>query len=165
MPSIRDINSMTEDAFVAAFGSVFEHSPWIARRAWPGKPFADAADLHGKMCAVFRAASPEEQLGVIIAHPDLGERLAPLTAESVSEQAAAGLNVLTPDELEAFNRLNAAYKRKFSFPFIICARLNDKDKMLSAFSTRLENNRDEELLAALGQIELIARLRLQSLIP
>lgn len=165
MPSISEINSMTEDAFVGTFGSVFEHSPWIARRAWSEKPFVDIDDLHGKMCAVFRAATPEEQLDVIIAHPDLGERLAPLTAESVSEQTAAGLDLLTAGELDTFNRHNTAYKAKFGFPFIICARLNDKSKMLAAFSTRLENNRDEELLAALGQIELIAKLRLQSLIP
>jgi 2-oxo-4-hydroxy-4-carboxy-5-ureidoimidazoline decarboxylase len=164
MPSLPEINSMSEEAFVAAFGSVFEHSPWIARRAWSATPFENLDDLHGKMVAILREATPEEQFGVIIAHPDLGDRLTPLTAESTDEQAAAGLNRLTREELDRFQHLNAAYKEKFGFPFIICARLNDKDKMLAAFAARLENHRQEELLTALGQIELIARLRLESLI-
>lgn len=163
--TISEINALDQDAFTAAFGTIFEHSPWVARRSWENKPFADLADLHAKMCAVLRASTPEEQLGVIVAHPDLGERLAPLTADSVKEQASAGLDLLTPEELTLFNASNAAYKRKFGFPFIICARLNDKTKMLSAFDTRLKNERPEELETAIGQIELIALLRLQSIIP
>lgn len=163
--TLSNINAMDEDAFTAAFGSVFEHSPWIARLAWPSSPFSGLDDLHAKLCAILRSATPGEQMAVILAHPDLGERLVPLTPESVSEQASAGLNLLSPEELSLFNELNTAYKHKFGFPFVICARLNDKAKMLAAFKTRLENERDTEIQTALGQIELIAFLRLQSLLP
>jgi len=165
MPSIPEINSMSENAFVATFGSVFEHSPWIAEKAWSAKPFEDREDLLRKLCAVFRSASDEEQLGVIIAHPDLGDRLTALTPESTGEQAAAGLDRLSTNELLRFQENNTAYKAKFGFPFIICARLNDHTKMLDAFANRLTNDRATELLTALGQIELIAGLRLHSLIP
>jgi 2-oxo-4-hydroxy-4-carboxy-5-ureidoimidazoline decarboxylase len=165
MPTLSEINSMSEASFVGTFGSVFEHSPWIARRTWPSMPFGDLHDLHEKMCAVLRSATTQEQLGLIRAHPDLGERLAALTPESVGEQTSAGLDRLTEDELSRFTENNIAYKAKFGFPFIICARLNDSAKMLAAFARRLENNRDEEFLAAIEQIELIAKLRLQSLIP
>lgn len=165
MPTVDEINAMSEASFVEAFGSVFEHSPWIARRTWSSRPFSDREDLHRKMCATFRSATAEEQLGVIVAHPDLGDRLMALTPESTGEQAAAGLDQLTADELALFRQNNTAYKAKFGFPFIICARLNDKTKMLEAFSRRLANSRGEELDTALGQIELIAQLRLQTLIP
>lgn len=155
---------MGEDTFVGAFGSVFEHSPWIASLAWAERPFADLPDLHAKLCEVLRNSTAESQLGVIIAHPDLGERLKPLTPESVSEQAAAGLDLLQADELARFHSYNDAYKEKFGFPFVICARLNDKGTMLAAFASRLENSRDDEISTAIGQIELIAKLRLESLI-
>lgn len=163
--TLEAVNAMDESTFEEVFGSVFEHSPWIARRTWPRRPFGDRADLHRKMCRVLRGSTLEEQLDVIIAHPDLGERLAPLTAESIREQASAGLNQLTATELGIFRTSNTAYKEKFGFPFVICARLSDKDQMLAAFKSRLQNNRDEEMTTAIGQIELIAQLRLQSLIP
>ena len=124
--TIDQANDLSEDAFAATFGGVFEHSPWIARRAWAARPFADVDDLHRKMCRVLLDATPGEQLGVITAHPDLGERLEPLTEESASEQSAAGLNRLSSAELLAFHENNAAYKAKFGFPFVIAARRQDR---------------------------------------
>lgn len=163
--TLDEINAMDEEAFSATLGSIFEHSPWVARRTWPSRPFTSVDDLHGKMCRILLDSTPEEQFGVIIAHPDLGERMAALTPESTGEQAAAGLDTLTPEELSLFQENNTAYKARFGFPFIICARLNDKSKMLASFSARLKNERGEELKTAIGQIELIALLRLKSLIP
>ncbi|TLD72157.1 2-oxo-4-hydroxy-4-carboxy-5-ureidoimidazoline decarboxylase [Phragmitibacter flavus] len=159
-----DLNQLSEADFTTTFGSIFEHSPWVAQQTYPKKPFTDLADLHQKMCATLRASSPQSQLDLIIAHPDLGERLGALTPESTHEQASAGLNQLTQTELDRFNANNTAYKQKFGFPFVICARLNDKDTMLAAFETRLQNDRETELATALEQIEKIALLRLQSLI-
>jgi OHCU decarboxylase len=110
-----------------------------------------------------RGAPKARQLALVRAHPDLAGRLAQagkLTASSTGEQAAAGLDRLTPTEMAEISRLNDAYKGRFGFPFVICARLNAKDTILAAMRSRLSNNPDAELSTALGEIAKIARLRL-----
>lgn len=161
--TIAALNELDRDAFVAAIGHVFEHSPWIAAAAWERRPFASLSDLHRELCAVVEASGEERQLALIRAHPDLAGRMAlagALTPESAREQAAAGLTALTAAELERFTRLNEAYKARFGFPFVICARENKRDAILAAFPVRLTNSRDEEIRTALEEIAKIAWLRL-----
>src|SRR5882672_7807825 len=129
MPTLSQLNAFDRAAFTAALGHLFEHSPWVAEQTWPQRPFRDVAQLHAALCATMRAASKDEQLALIRAHPDLAGRLAQqnqLTAESTREQASAGLSQLTAAELAAFQKNNAAYLARFGFPFIICARLSNK---------------------------------------
>lgn len=167
MPSLAEINLLDHAAFVAALGHLFEHSPWVADAAWPQRPFRDAAHLHSALCAAMRSAPREKQLALIRAHPDLAGRLAQqnqLTAESTREQASAGLNRLTADELAAFQKNNAAYLARFGFPFIICARLTNKSAILAAMQSRVTNPPDTEFATALGEIEKIARLRIEDLL-
>ena len=161
--SIGQLNNMDRTGFVAACGGCFEHSPWIAERASDRRPFDSVDDLHEKLCSVVRAAGAEEQLSLIRAHPDLVGRLAKegkLTRESTSEQAAARLTSLSAEEIAAFEQHNAAYRKKFDFPFIICARENKKEAILAAFPRRLQNDRQQEIATALQEIFKIARLRL-----
>ena len=163
--TIHDINALPRDEFVRTVGPVFEHSPWIAART--AGPFAGVSDLHAKLVATMNAASDEEKLSLIRAHPDLVGRLAregKLTRESTGEQAAAGLAALTEDETRQFESHNAAYREKFGFPFVICARENKKDAILAAFPGRLKNDAAQEMSTALGEIAKIARLRLNDLI-
>ena len=192
------------DRFVAACGPLFEHSPWVAERAWdairrppsPGTPgegrgeglrpstavgqledphpnplpgyrereaFPTRDALHAALCDAMYAATVEEQTDLIASHPDLVGRLAKegrLTRESTGEQAAAGLASLTADEAAAFDRYNAAYRTRFGFPFVICARENKKAAILAAFPVRLANDRPTEIAAALAEIAKIAKLRL-----
>lgn len=163
--TIDQINALPRDAFVRTVGPVFEHSPWIAERT--GGPFADVADLHARLVATVSAASDDEKLSLIRAHPDLVGRLArerQLTRESTDEQAAAGLAMLTGDETTLFETYNAAYREKFGFPFVICAREHKKDAILAAFPARLANDIGQETATALTEIGKIARLRLNNLI-
>ena len=166
-----DPSAMDEATFVATFGGVFEHSPWVARGAFArGLPDdADtAAGLHRAMCAVLREASAERRLDVINAHPDLAGKLASagrLTPESGREQASAGLDRLTDAERTRFNGLNDAYKQKFEVPFIIAVKGLDKDAITAEFERRLRHDRADELAEALRQVERIARLRLETLLP
>lgn len=167
MPSLAEINSLDRAAFTAALGHLFEHSPWVADATWPHRPFRDAPHLHAALCATMRAATKEKQLALIRAHPDLAGRLAQqnqLTAESTREQASAGLNQLTADELAAFQTNNAAYLARFGFPFIICARLTNKSAILTAMQSRVTNPPDIEFKTALGEIEKIAQLRLEDVL-
>ena len=156
------------DDFTALFGNIFEHSEWIAERAHRrelGPVHDTAAGLHAVMCQVFRAASEEERLGVLQAHPDLAGKLAAakrLTEASSAEQASAGLDDLTDVERTRFTELNAAYVEKFGFPFIIAVRDNTKAQILAAFEKRLANDRDAEFAAACKQVERIAELRLKA---
>jgi OHCU decarboxylase len=162
-PTMRQVNAMRREAFVALCGRLFENSPWVAERAWANRPFASPADLLEKLSAAVRAASAEEQAGLISAHPDLVGRLAregKITKESTGEQAAAGLDALLPEEVAQFEKYNAAYREKFGFPFVICARENHKEAILRAFPKRLENTREQEITTALREIDSIARLRL-----
>jgi 2-oxo-4-hydroxy-4-carboxy-5-ureidoimidazoline decarboxylase len=164
---IKDINAMRPEEFVATLGGVFEHSPWIAERAFVRRPFADAAGLHETMVAVVRAASREEQLGLLRAHPELAGREAQagtLTADSTSEQRSAGLNALTRAEMEHVARLNRAYGDRFGFPFIIAVRRYSKDGILAEFERRLGNDAEAELRECLEQVYIITRLRLDALV-
>ena len=164
-------SQMAREDFVAAYGGIFEHSPWIAERAFDlelGPAHDTALGLHNALCRMFRSASGDERLGVLTAHPDLAGKLAAakrLTAESTSEQASAGLDALTDEERETFTRLNAAYVEKHGFPFIIAVRDHDKASILAAFERRIENARETELDEACRQVERIAEFRLKDLLP
>ena len=157
---------MDRTAFVARYGSLFEHSPWVAEDAWSKGPFDDREALAQGLEHAMYAAPRERQLALIRAHPDLAGRAAvegTLTASSQREQAAAGLDRLTPAEYETFTRTNAAYRERFGFPFVVCAREHTKDSILRTAAERLANPPDTEIEVALGEIAKIARLRLEDL--
>ncbi len=161
------INAMGAREFGAAFGRVFEHSPWIAERGFVRKPFADVDALHAAMVGVVRGASAEEQLALLRAHPELAGREAQthsLTPESTGEQLKAGLTALSRDEMERIASLNAEHGRRFGFPFIIAARLHDKSQIFAEFERRLTLSVDEEMAACLEQVYRITRLRLDDLV-
>ena len=160
---LAELNAASEDDFVRAVGPVYEHSPHFARRAAAHRPFADADHLRHALQQEVNHAPEAEQMTLIQAHPDLVGR-AVLTAESEGEQAAAGLGDLTEEESEAFRRNNAAYRERFGFPFIICARMNKKDTILEAFPRRLQNDAATEKKAALDEIHKIAALRLHDIL-
>jgi 2-oxo-4-hydroxy-4-carboxy-5-ureidoimidazoline decarboxylase len=167
MPNLAALNAADAAAFTAALGHLFEHSPWVAAETWPRRPFRDAAQLHAELCRTMQGAEAERQLALIRAHPDLAGRLArqhQLTAESTREQASAGLDRLGEAELAEFTRLNTEYRERFGFPFIICARLNAKDAILSAMRARLGHTPAQEHAAALAEVEKIAWLRLQDVL-
>ncbi|MGY6534032.1 MAG: allantoinase PuuE [Pararhodobacter sp.] len=159
------------DSFIARFGGIFEHSPWIAERAWEkelGPAHDSATGLHSALTRIFRTASRDARLGVLRAHPDLAGKLAQarrLTAESTAEQASAGLDALTDAERQTFQRLNTAYVDKHGFPFIIAVRDHDKPGILAAMQARLANDTDTEFATACAQVERIAALRLKDMLP
>lgn len=160
-------SEMTEEVFVAEFGSIFEHSPWIAEAAHAlelGPAHDTAAGLHNALCRIFRTAGEDKRLGVLTAHPDLAGKLAAakrLTAESTAEQASAGLDSLTDDERETFTALNDAYTAKFGFPFIIAVRDHTKASIMEAFRRRVDNDRATEFAEACRQVERIGLHRLK----
>ena len=164
-------SSMQKDQFITQYGGVFEHSAWIAEGAFDlelGPAHDSAIGLHNALARIFRSASAEARLGVLRAHPDLAGKLAQadrLTAESTSEQASASLDTLTQAEHAVFTQLNAAYVKKHGFPFIIAVRDFSKAEIFSAFQTRLANDSADEFETACWQVERIAELRLQQLLP
>jgi len=171
-PAPRDRPStLDRETFVARYGGIFEHSPWIAERAFAlelGPAHDCAAGLQNALARVFRAASAAERLGVLTAHPDLAGKLAAakrLTVDSTREQTGAGLDALTDPERAEFRHLNAAYTEKHGFPFIIAVRDHDKAGILAAFHERIGNARDTEFAEACKQVERIAFLRLTELLP
>ena len=162
---------MDRDGFIAAYGGVFEHSPWIAQRAHEmelGPAHDSAVGLHNALCRVFRSASPDERRAVLCAHPDLAGKLAAarrLTADSSAEQASAGLDALTDAERARFTELNSAYVARHGFPFIIAVRDHDKAGILAAFEQRIANDNATEFDTACRQVERIAELRLKAMLP
>lgn len=170
-PAALRPSKMEFETFVHTFGGVFEHSPWIAERAYElelGPAHDTAGGLHNALCRIFRAASETERLGVLNAHPDLAGKLAKarrLTAESTREQASAGLDALTDKERELFSKLNAAYVTTFGFPFIIAVKGKTKEEILAEFEARIGNGRSVEFETACKQVERIALLRLKDMLP
>jgi len=158
--TIAELNSLERAQFVSAIGWIFEHSPWVAERAWRMRPFADAPALHRAMVAQVERALPEEQLALLRAHPDLGTR-ARVSDASSAEQAGAGLDQLTQAEFERLRRLNEDYRDKFGFPFLFAVKGSTKHDILDALERRARASREEEYLVALDQVYRIARFRLE----
>ncbi len=166
--TLQEINSLDREGFLATFGSLFEGSAWIAGQTWDTRPFGGFEELYNSLCAVMYGATREQKLALIRAHPDLVGRAAlagTLTPESAREQASAGLDRLSADEIDAFKRLNQAYRDRFDFPFVICVHENKKGGILAGFQARIGHTPDEEIETALGEIAKIAYLRLADIVP
>ena len=161
--SLDSLNQMDQATFTAALGAVFEHTPAIAQQSWPQRPFSSVEALHQAMVTVMRSLPLDGQRNLIAAHPDLGSR-AKMTAASVQEQSNAGLDQLTPEEYDQFQRLNQAYRDRFQFPFIIAVKAHTKTSILAAFRQRLTHDEATEQETALAEIAKIARFRLDQLI-
>ena len=159
------MNALGEREFVERFGGVFEHSPWVARRAWQKKPFRSLDALHAAMMQVVAEAEREEQLALVRAHPELAgaeAKQGALTVDSSSEQGRLGFLQLTSEEFEAMARLNRRYRERHGFPCIVALRLHaTRDSVLAEMSRRIEVDSEAELEAALEQIGHITRARLE----
>jgi 2-oxo-4-hydroxy-4-carboxy-5-ureidoimidazoline decarboxylase len=164
--TLDGINAFDRTVFTAAFGAVFEHSPWVAERAWEQRPFASVDGLHRAMVHAMEAATPAEQLALIRAHPKLAGKAAvgDLTDASRREQTGAGLDQCSPEEYLRLTHYNAAYEDKFGFPFIVAVRGHTRATILSEMERRLSHGVEEEHAEALRQIARIARFRLEDLV-
>ncbi len=162
-PDMNTVNSMDRAAFVQKFGGIFEKSPWVAEKAWEKRPFSSVDDLHAAMVSVVKHAPVPNQLALLQNHPDLAGKEAQsgaMTASSVSEQASAGLNALSKAEMARITELNADYKQKFGFPFIIAVRMHTKEGIFFEFNRRLQNETQAEFANDLQNVYAITRLRL-----
>ena len=165
--TLAELNAADHAGFVARLGEIFEHSPWVAERAFAARPFASVGALHEAMVAAMHAASEHEQLALIRAHPELAGRAmarAELTAGSTREQEGAGLTQCLPDELARLRSLNARYRDKFGFPFILAVKGWTRAGIIAEFARRAERDRATEFAACLDEIARIARFRLEDLI-
>lgn len=165
--TIAEVNALEREAFVSAFGDIFEHSPWVAERAWDARPFASREGLFDALAFVLRRAECAAKLALIRAHPDLAGKAArqdALTQFSDREQAGAGLDVLTGEESRRLESLNQQYKDKFGFPCIIAVKGLDKAQIFGLFAARLGSTADAEYAENLEQIRQIARFRLAELV-
>ena len=164
--TLAAVNACSRDALVTALGSIFEHAPWVAEAAATRRPFATVAAVHKAMVDALWQADPESRLAVIRAHPELGSQVAraDLTAASLAEQGSLGFDRLSAAEFARFTQLNAGYRARFGFPFIICVRRHTRDSILRQFERRLGNDAAAERAAALDEIALITRLRLTAML-
>ncbi len=161
--TIEALNALDCARFVETIGWVFEHSPWVAERAWASRPFASVDGLHGAMVEQVERATPEEQVALLRAHPDLGTR-ARVSDASAAEQAGAGLDQLTSAEFERLLALNKAYRDKFGFPFLFAVKGSSKHDILAALEGRVASSREQEYRVALAQVYRIARFRIESIL-
>ena len=162
-------SQLSREAFVAAFADIYEHSPWVAEKAYDlglDSSVDQIETLHQRMSDLLLSADHASQLALINAHPDLAGKAAvqgQLTEASTHEQAGAGIHQCTAEEFQRFTELNEAYKAKFKFPFIMAVKGSDRHQILAAFETRIHNPADVEFKCALAQINKIALFRLLQL--
>lgn len=162
--TIDDVNTLDREGFVQTFGGLYEHSPWVVERTSQKGPFKDKAHLKQSMTQVVEAATEQQKLDLLCAHPELAGKAAidqTLTSASTAEQASAGLDRMTPSEFKTFHELNATYRERFGFPFIICVKLTDKPGILAAMRHRLTNDRATEFRTALEEVSKIVEIRLE----
>ncbi|SAL13635.1 OHCU decarboxylase [Caballeronia choica] len=165
--TLDQLNALPAETFVTVLSGIFEHSPWVAEAAVSQRPFASVAALHATMSGAVEAAGEGPQLALINAHPELAGKAAvrgELTEESTREQSGAGLNLCTQEEFDRLQALNASYREKFGFPFILAVRGYDRHGIIANFEKRVNHSRAEELRESLDQIYRIARFRLDDLI-
>jgi OHCU decarboxylase len=165
--TVEEASRLSEDAFMRHFGGLYEHSPWVAVGAWRRRPFDSLEDLRDAFERTVSDAPAERRLALIRSHPELAGREAgegTLTAESSGEQASAGLNRLSAEEVAGLAQLNAAYQEKFGFPMVVAVREHTKASIFAQAKARLAKPRDQELAHALDQIFRIAGLRLRELV-
>jgi 2-oxo-4-hydroxy-4-carboxy-5-ureidoimidazoline decarboxylase len=164
--TLDQLNRLPSASFVAALGETFERAPWVAEAAAGGRPYPTVAALHEAMMRAVRLAPTPRQLALISGHPELGSRVAraDIADASKAEQGSLGLDRLSAEEFDRFNRLNAAYRAKFGFPFVVCVRRHTRDSILREFERRLANDAEAERARALDEIALITRLRLVGLL-
>jgi len=167
MPDVRistaTLSSFDQQAFTDYLSGIYEHSPWIAQRTWPHRPFADRQALTEALARTLDAAGDAEKLTLIRAHPELAGKAAlrgNLTDDSRREQSGAGLDQCSAEELAEIQRLNREYAEKFGFPFIVAVKGLARGDIIAAMRERLCRNRSEELREALSQIKRIADFRL-----
>ena len=161
--TIAELNLLDRAGFVDTVGWIFEHSPWVAERAFDARPFAGVDALHQAMLEQVERATFAERLALLKAHPDLGAR-ARLSAASTEEQSGAGLDSLTPSEFEQLQRLNAAYRARFGFPFLLAVKGSTKHDVLRALQARMGSSPEDEYREALRQVYRIARFRLEDIV-
>ena len=167
MLTLQEVNTLDQDSFTTALAPLFEGPPWIVAQAWHARPFHSLKQLHDALCTVMYNAPVEQQIALLQSHPDLVGRAAlagTLSPESTGEQASAGLNRLSPEEIATFTRFNQEYRARFGFPFVICARENKKESILAGFATRLQHSREQEIAIALGEVAKICSFRLHDLL-
>lgn len=161
--TLADLNACEKRQFVDAVGWAFEHSPWVADRAWPARPFGSIDDLHDALTREMFEATPDEQLALLRAHPDLGAR-ARMSDASTTEQAGAGLDSLTPRQYERLQALNTEYRRRFGFPFLYAVKGSTIEQILAALEERVRSDTNVEFTEAMRQVSRIARFRLDGLV-
>lgn len=165
--TLAQVNALDRAAFVQALGGIYEHSPWVADAAWPLRPFASVDALHAAMDAAVAAAGEAAQLALIRAHPELAGKAAirgELTDASTREQRGAGLDQCSAEEYARLTALNAAYRERFGFPFIVAVRGHTRHSIIAAMAQRLQHAHDAERAEALRQIGRIAGFRLADMI-
>lgn len=169
---IKSLPVMDKPTFLNLFGSIYEHSEWVADQLWREKEALlsnidnAAARIHQAMAAIVDSSTDEQKLVLLRAHPDLAGKAAlagELTIESTSEQAGAGLDKCSVSELAEFQSLNDQYKTKFEFPFIMAVKGANKVAILQGFKTRIHHSREEEFITAINEVHKIARFRLDAL--
>lgn len=158
--TLRELNRLDQPGFVGAVGWVFEHSPWVAERAWSRRPFRTIGDVHAAMVAAMTAAPRAAQLALLQAHPDLGSRLS-MSEASTGEQAGAGFDRLPAHDLDRLRRLNAAYREQFGFPFVLAIEGATAGQVLDSLAQRVHSTPEDEWAEALRQVAKIARFRLE----
>lgn len=167
MLTLHEINTLDQPHFTAALSNLFEGPPWIVAQTWHARPFTSLEHLHQALCQVMYTAPIEQQVALLQEHPDLVGRAAlagTLSPASTGEQAAAGLDRLSQDEIATFQQLNQSYRERFGFPFVICARANKKESILAGFAARQHNSRQQEIATALAEVAKICFFRLQDTI-
>ena len=112
---------------------------------------------------IFENTSKENHIKILKAHPDLAVEKK-LTKDSKNEQKNASLNQCTDKEFIEFKKLNAEYKKKFGFPFIVAVKGKNKEEILNSFRQRITNNINLEFEEAKKQVKKIASFRLNEII-
>ena len=163
---IDQLNQNETEAFMFMLGGIYEHSPWVAEQVLVERPFTDLVSLHRQMAAVVAAASDEQKLNLLNAHPELAGKEAEkgeLTEDSSKEQRRAGLDQCSPQELSIIQDCNQRYREKFGFPFIIAVSGLNRQQVIDAMQTRLTHSAEQEFDTALAEVDKIAWIRLQAL--
>ncbi len=152
------LDTLSEDAFVAAAAPWFEGAPRFLRRLAAARPFGDAATLFARADAIAASMPEAEQLELIDAHPRLGAPPSTVSDASFREQ---GYDRDLSEAIADLEILNLAYEARFGFRFCVFVNGRSRRALVSVMEAALQADREAEIRRAVHDVVAIARDRFE----
>ena len=160
--TLSSFNNLDREAAAKELFSCCGSGKWVSLMM-KSFPFESEKSLMEKATtAWYNECRREDWLESFTHHPKIGDK------KSLSEKFAGkeqeAIASAPEDIIEALEKANTEYEKKFGFIFIVCATGKSAAEMLQLLNDRLGNNGGDELKVAMSEQHKITLIRFKKLI-